>query len=140
MGGHSPDEEAVSMVETLWRCSIVRSKGVTSDKEYTVSAEIMRSNGGISCVGPSTAGTVQLVGLFVADAMAVSSCHIQSSGGTCQSRVRTWMVPLPAGRFGRLSAIFCDKTESMTSGKSVATTSQPMEHMAKFMHESNIRS
>lgn len=42
------------------------------------------------------------------------------------------MEPLPGGRERELWEMLCDRTEEMTTGKSVARTSQPSEQRASL--------
>lgn len=110
------------------RCCSVRKRGVTNSDEYTVSAVMMRSNGGVRW------GTCDMVETTegALPAITVSLSQFQSAGGMFQSSARTWIDPLSDGRLAMLSAMFWDSTESMTTGRSVARTSQPRAHNASL--------
>lgn len=101
----------------------MRSSGPVSSGEYRVSAVIMRSNGGPTVESEACGCRREADG----EAMQVPSVHDHCSGGTVQSRVRTCMAPCSSGRFARLRLMLLARTEDMTSGRSVATTSQPIE-------------
>ena len=68
----------------------------------------------------------------VVDAITDWCSQVHSEGGIDQSKARICIVPLSKGRFARLRATFLASTESMTSGRSVARTSQPKEQRARL--------
>lgn len=111
----------MEILQSVWRA---RKSGVTRSVAYRVSDDMMRSNG---AARQEFWMPVSVTFSTFCDAMRLGLSHTQWSGGTVQSSTRTSMAPELGGRCARLRDTLLVSTAEITSWRSVARTSHPIE-------------